>query len=96
MASGELTIEKLYKKQNDRSVPVDNKTFTVFVNYLLVEQGKREGLTHGNQPASIGKNWVCHYLKRHRTLQVRFVRSHAKTLYAVAHPITVHRCRFVV
>ena len=68
-ASAELAIEKWCKKQDDRGLPLDLKTFTDFLNYLLKEQAKRNGLTP--EPEGIGKNYVRQYLDRHLTLQVR-------------------------
>lgn len=55
-ASAELVIEKLCKKQNNRGISVNIKTFNALVNYLLVAKAKLDGLTLENRLATIGKN----------------------------------------
>lgn len=70
-ALADLVINKWCKKQDDRGILMDIKTFTAFAVYLRAWQAKRDRLTLENRPAAIVKNWVCYYLERHPILLVR-------------------------
>lgn len=70
-ASADLAIEKRYKKKDDRGIPLDIKTFTVFVNYLLVAQAKRNRFTRKYQFVGIGKNWILYDFDRNPEMQAR-------------------------